>query len=85
MALENLDLQVKEFGAFALSTLSCKKMVGEIYKELGINNEAEEHLRTVLHAFEKVNHANQIRQTKFQLAAVLRITGKLDEAADMYW
>jgi len=84
MAITNLDRQIEEFGEIAISTLECKRLLGTVYKDLGMNPQAEKILRAILEVFEKDKLDWQIRVTKFQLAEVLRNSGKLDEAEEMY-
>jgi len=84
MAISNLNRQIEEFGEMAESTLHCKRLLGTVYKDLGMNPEAEKILKEILQVFEKDELYLQIRVTKFQLAEVLRNSGKLDESEKMY-
>lgn len=84
MAISNLNCHRKEFGETAETTLECKRLLGTVYKDLGMNPEAEEILKEILELFEKDQMDWQIRVTKFQLAEVLRNSGKFDDSAEMY-
>jgi len=86
MAIQNLELQVKEFGATAKSTLASKEVVGAVYRELGMNAEAEETLQAILDEYlkDEESYDREIRLAKYQLGWALRNAGKLDKAAQMY-
>jgi len=86
MAIQNLENQEKLRGAMHLGTLSSKRCLGAIQKDLGMNKEAEENLRAILEVFEKAEEPNehQILVTKYQLAETLRNLGRLDDAVNMY-
>jgi len=84
MAISTLNLEIEEFGEMAEHTLECKRLLGTVYKDLGMNPEAEKILKEILGVFEKDKLDWQIRVTKFQLAEVLRNSGKLDDSEKMY-
>jgi len=86
MAIKNLENQEKFRGPMHLGALASKRCLGAIQKDLGMNKEAEENLRTILEIFEKAEEPDehQIRVTKYQLAEALRNLGRLDEAMEMY-
>lgn len=86
MAIRNVESQVNIRGPKHFGTLSSKRCLGAIQKDLGMNGEAEENLRAILEIFEETEKPDgyQISTTKYQLAEALRNLGRLEEAIGMY-
>jgi len=86
LAKRNWTLHVKEFGPEHKWTLASKRLLGAIYRDLGMNTKSEKVLRAILDVYAKdeKTYNREIRLTKYQLAWAIRNNGKFDEAAQMY-